>query len=234
MVDTWIDKSSWRVRDVFYILVLYFVILIIFLFIEAKVFGKEVLENATLSPWILIVEDIVDAFIFTLLPIFFVTKIYEASPEEIGIFFRRFGKYLLIGLIFGVLLWAGVSICDLIVKKIFGELPAHPYVQKLKMSDNQVNYVLVLISILILGPISEEIYFRGFAYTVLKHRYGKSIGIILSSLLFAGVHFNLYWSIQIVIMGIGLALLFESTGSIVSVIVAHSSINLLSLTLGKF
>jgi hypothetical protein len=233
MADGHIDRQTWRVRDVFYVLLLYFVILIIFLFIESKVFGKGVLEDTNLNPGILILEDFVDAIIFALLPILFVTRLYESNLKEIGISFRNFRKNLFIGLIFGVLLWVGVSICDMVVKKVLGELPIHPYIQKLEMSDSHMIYFVVLTSIIILGPISEEIYFRGFAHTVLKKRYGKSVGIILSSLLFAGVHFNLYWGIQIFLIGIGLALLVESTGSIISVVVAHSSINLLSVYVGR-
>jgi len=233
MANTQTDKQIWRARDVFYILLLYFVILSIFLFIEAKVFGKGVLEDTNLSPAMLILEDFVDAIIFTFLPVLFVIKLYGSNLEEIGISFRKFAKNLLSGLMFGALLWVGISICDMIAKNIFGEFPAHPYIRKLEMSDSPMTYFAVLTSIIILGPISEEVYFRGFAYTVLKKRYGKSIGIILSSLLFAAVHFNLYWIIQIFLIGVGLALLFESTGSLISVVVAHSLINLLSVYVGR-
>ena len=233
MADGHTDRQMWRVRDVFYILLLYFVILVIFLFIEAKVFGKGVLEDTNLNPGILILEDFVDAIIFTLLPILFVTMLYESNLKEIGISFRNFKKSLFSGLIFGVLLWVGVSICDMVVKKVLGDLPIHPYILKLEMSDSPMTYFAVLTSIIILGPISEEVYFRGFAHTVLKKRYGKSIGIILSSFLFSAVHFNLYWIIQIFLIGVGLALLFESTGSIISVVVAHSLINLLSAYVGR-
>jgi len=233
MADGQTNRQIWRVRDVFYILLLYFVILSIFLFIEAKLFGKGVLEDTNLSPGMLILEDFVDAIIFTFLPVLFVIKLYGSNLEEIGISFRKFAKNLLSGLIFGALLWVGVSICDMIAKNIFGEFPVHPYIRKLEMSDSPMTYFAVLTSIIILGPISEEVYFRGFAYTVLKKRYGKSIGIILSSFLFAAVHFNLYWIIQIFLIGVGLALLFESTGSLISIVVAHSLINLLSVCVGR-
>ncbi len=226
-------KSSWYARDVFYIFLLYFLIYSFFLYLEAKIFGEWVLEDKNLPSSFLFFEDTIDAIIITILPIFFVTKVYTANLQEIGLTLKDFKKNLFAGLIVSFFLWVVLSICDIGIESLWGKGPDHPYIQKLETSNNLISYLAVMSSIAILAPISEEIYFRGFAYTVFKKRYGKTIGIILSSFLFAAMHFHLLWLFQFFLLGIVLSLLFDYTKSVVSVIVAHSGINLLAVYLGN-
>ena len=225
--------SNWRIRDIFYVLVLYFIVFSIFLFVEAKLFGEGVLNNTDISLKLFLLEDIVDNLILFLLPIFFVTKVYKANINEIGFTLQDLKRNSGLGFIVGVSLWIAASILDFAIESIWGVSPIHPYIQQLEGADTLISYFAILISIILLAPISEEVYCRGFAYTIFKRRFGKIAGVILSSLLFAGLHFNALWFIQIFIIGIGLALLFERTGSLVSVIIAHSISNLLSMYVGN-
>jgi membrane protease YdiL (CAAX protease family) len=225
--------SNWRIRDIFYVLVLYFIVFSIFLFIEAKLFGEGVLSNTGMSLNLFFLEDIVDNFILFLLPILFVTKVYEANIKEIGFTLQDLKRNSGLGFIVGISLWIVATALDFVVESIWGVSPIHPYIQQLEESNTLISYFVILISIILLAPISEEVYCRGFAYTIFKRRFGKIAGVILSSLLFAGLHFNVLWFVQIFIIGIGLALLFERTGSLVSVIIAHSISNLLSMYIGN-
>lgn len=224
-----IKPSNWRIRDIFYVLVLYFVVFSIFLFVEAKLFGEWVLNNTGISLKLFLLEDIVDNLILFLLPILFVAKVYEANIKEIGFTLEELKRNSGLGFIVGISLWIAASVLDFVVESIWGISPIHPYIQQLEGSDTLISYFAILTSIILLAPISEEVYCRGFAYTIFKRRFGKIAGVILSSLLFAGLHFNALWFVQIFIIGIGLALLFERTGSLVSVIIAHSISNLLSM-----
>ncbi len=227
------EPSNWRIRDIFYVLVLYFVTFSLFLFVEAKLFGEGVLSNTGISLKLFLLEDIADTLILFLLPIVFVTKVYDANVKEIGFTLQDLKKNLGLGFIVGISLWIVASVLDFVVESIWGVSPIHPYIQQLEGSDTLISYFAILISIILLAPLSEEVYCRGFAYTIFKNRFGKIAGVILSSLLFAGLHFNALWFVQIFIIGIALALLFERTGSLVSVIIAHSISNLLSMYIGN-
>ena len=59
----------------------------------------------------------------------------------------------------------------------------------------------------------------------MKDQWGIWGGAAASSLVFALMHFNLYWLGEIMVVGFGLALLYYWSGSLVSAIVAHSIIN---------
>ena len=197
------------------------------------VLGMPVSDNPNLSPGIFLLENLIEAVVFTLLPIIIVLKYYDGTIAEIGFTRQSFGRNLLAGVLVGFLIWGIVSIVDIGIKSIWGKGSQNPYIQMLEMADSPISYFVVLISIVILGPVSEEVYSRGFAYTIFKKRFGKTIGLIFSSLLFTSLHFDIRQAIQIFFASVGLTLLFERTKSLVPVVTAHAIINVCSVYLGK-
>lgn len=229
---TKLKSSNVYIRDIFWVFFLYIAILSVFLYVEGKIFGKEVLDDVVNFPLFFLLKKFVGNLTLFLLPILFITKVYKADIKEIGLTLQDLTKNIGLGFIAGILFWTIASIADFVVTYILGPdhtHPIHPSIQKLKNADSFIGYSVMLISIAFMTPISEEVYFRGFTYTILNKRFGKIAGIILSSLLFAVVHLNyLWWTASIFVIGIGLALLFQRTNSLVSVIIAHSINNLLS------
>lgn len=74
------------------------------------------------------------------------------------------------------------------------------------------------------APMVEELFFRGYAYPVLKARVGRH-AVWMSSLLFAGVHMYLINFLPVFLIGFLLARLYERTGSLAIPIVAHATAN---------
>ena len=83
----------------------------------------------------------------------------------------------------------------------------------------------------VVAPICEEAFFRGYAFTALRGRYGRPIAYLGSALLFAVVHLNLPAILPILMMALGLAFLYDRTRSIVPGIVAHGLNNAVALML---
>lgn len=84
---------------------------------------------------------------------------------------------------------------------------------------------LMLLSIGILGPLVEEIVFRGVLLQSYQ-RTGRIIGsILLSSILFGMMHMNFNQFAYGAVMGIMLALLVEATGTVTSSFIAHALFN---------
>lgn len=80
--------------------------------------------------------------------------------------------------------------------------------------------ILFLIYVCLLGPILEEIIFRGFILKSMQ-KYGNLTAIIVSSILFSMFHLNLVQFINPVLMGIVLAFITVKSKSIVPSIIAH-------------
>lgn len=88
---------------------------------------------------------------------------------------------------------------------------------------------LILVAGAVIAPIVEEIIFRGFIFAGFKARYGWVKAAVLSSGLFAMIHFQPLAIIGIFLMGMIFAFLYQYSGSIWPGIIMHMSTNLLAL-----
>ncbi len=87
-----------------------------------------------------------------------------------------------------------------------------------------VNYIRVCL----LAPIIEEILMRGYILGGLQNKYGILIVLLLSSFLFALLHFNFVQTISALICGLILGLLYIKTKSLFCCILAHFLYNSIS------
>lgn len=97
---------------------------------------------------------------------------------------------------------------------------------------NQLSYLLVdlppwllFLVIGVIGPVNEELVYRGVFY----HSYRRSgripAAILMSAFLFGIMHLNFNQMAYAVVVGIMAALLIEATGSIASSMIFHAAIN---------
>lgn len=88
---------------------------------------------------------------------------------------------------------------------------------------------IVLLAVVV-APIAEETFFRGFVFTGIGNRYGYGWGAVVSALLFSVAHIVQPGALlPIFILGLILAWLYMRTGSIWICIFAHCAYNSLAL-----
>ena len=83
----------------------------------------------------------------------------------------------------------------------------------------------------IVAPVAEEVFFRGFVFAGLRQRYGWKKAALISSALFAAIHVTLTAMIPVFILGCIFAYLYHRSGSIWPAILMHVSTNALALGL---
>ncbi len=90
---------------------------------------------------------------------------------------------------------------------------------------------IVVFLICVVAPIAEETFFRGFLYGGFRQRLSRIPAASISGLIFGLVHAptGITTVIPLAALGIGLALLYEWTGSIWPGIIAHAINNSLAL-----
>ncbi len=88
--------------------------------------------------------------------------------------------------------------------------------------------VISLLQICILAPTIEEILMRGYLLDGLSVSYGSIIALLVSSFLFALLHFNMVQTLSAFICGVILGLLYLKTGSIFCCILIHAGYDLIS------
>jgi membrane protease YdiL (CAAX protease family) len=85
--------------------------------------------------------------------------------------------------------------------------------------------VPAVIGIVLLAPVAEEAFFRGFVYPGLARRWGLGAGAIASSVLFAVSHVSLGLLVPAFMSGMVLLWVYRRTGSLWPGILAHAAQN---------
>ena len=79
--------------------------------------------------------------------------------------------------------------------------------------------------IVLFGPIAEEVFFRRYAFRAIRRGLGVPGGLLISSALFAMVHFNPSGFLVYMSIGVVLAAVYERTGRLVAPVVGHVTVN---------
>jgi membrane protease YdiL (CAAX protease family) len=193
-------------------------------YVENQILGLSLDKNK--SPCIFLFNSTIQALVLLLLPIFVAGKYYDAEFEDLGITAHHVIRNIFIGLLAGALLISIISALQPAIAQFLGGDHDQLAVRMLRKSKSSVVFFIMTFSAVFLAPLSEEVFNRGFTYTIIRKRYGKVIGVILSSLFFVALHFDIWNAVYLFIMSIGLTLLFERTKSLVPGITAHALVNL--------
>ena len=103
----------------------------------------------------------------------------------------------------------------------------------LLLSSRGAWLVALLVLLVAVAPVSEELFFRGYLYCLLR-RLGQVPPLpaaAASALVFAGLHAYLVHLPALWVVGVLLALWYERTGRLASAIGAHAVANVLTLAL---
>lgn len=97
---------------------------------------------------------------------------------------------------------------------------------------SNTNFFLCFMAIAVIPAVLEEAVYRGVFFSEYS-KYNVRKGIVLSALMFGLLHMNMNQFLYAFAMGIVFALVIEATGSIVSSMIIHLTINGWSLLLTK-
>lgn len=160
--------------------------------------------------------SIAEPVLLVVLPLVLVLKTYGRTLHALG-FAKPVVKMLVLSLPLIPVLIFGNGLVYEITEKIIGQFPLDEVVEDVIRESP----ILMSIQIGILGPVGEELFFRGFAHTALKRKYGFKKGILFSSLFF-GLYHMIPWQIPYaVVAGFILAYVYEKTQSIYPPILFH-------------
>jgi membrane protease YdiL (CAAX protease family) len=204
-----VDKEKWQVTD---ILVALFILILI-----------NVLSMIVISPFFkptILLFHIFDS-IFILAPIYYLNNKY---PLKI---FSKFNKEHLKYLVIGITLCIILNFFSYISARSTRNIPEQ---YSLLMGYNMYQKGLNLFLSLIVAPLQEEIFFRGFMYRILRNRYDIFWGALGSTIIFSLFHgLNMDIIINIGIFGLICVYVYHKTESIPLTALTHSVGNALWL-----
>lgn len=124
-------------------------------------------------------------------------------------------------------IWGGLGITVLIlllsipIQYLQPQLEPQYFESVLRSAENLPSILPILLVGTVLGPFSEELFYRGMIYPVLRHYTGPVWGAILAGLVFGLAHWDLWRTIPLAIGGAVLCYIYEKSGSIWVTTLAH-------------
>jgi membrane protease YdiL (CAAX protease family) len=148
-----------------------------------------------------------------------------------GGFWRRVRDGLVGYVSFFPLLIATALVAVLVTHLLRLEPEQNPLVPMVLGSDSVWFLVFLLFFGGLVGPVTEEIFFRGFFYPPLRRKAGRVGAILINAFCFAALHGNLVQLVPLFGLGLILVVLRERTGSVFASTVLHCVHNTLVLIL---
>lgn len=145
--------------------------------------------------------------------------------KALGIDFKNFFyniKFSAIRYIATLPFIAASLLVTIYLSKFFGYETKPQEVLKIFLKEDNIFFLIYMtVFTSFVGPVVEELFFRGFLYPALKKNIGVFWSIFLTSLFFSFLHGNIAAFLPILILGILLVYVYERTGSIISSITVH-------------
>jgi membrane protease YdiL (CAAX protease family) len=150
----------------------------------------------------------------------------KGNFNNLGLSLENLSSNIFYGVMIGIIL-LGISVFSerLYTTVLFLTPSQHPLVAQVDKAVSWRDLISPLFLAGVLAPLTEEVLYRLFTFLPMKERWGFWGGAIVSSFIFAIMHFNLYWLGEMIVVGVGLSFAYYWTGSLISAIVAHSIIN---------
>ncbi len=173
----------------------------------------------------------IDIAVLMVIFYFVIVKHKERLTTSLGLRFSHFLKNVASGVVSYIFILPFLSVVLLLsvwLLNIAGYSPPPQPVFEAFMGEER-NSVLLFFAIFvsIIGPVVEEVFFRGFMYSAIKKRLGVLGAAFLSAALFSLMHTNILGFLPIMVLGLLLVYVYEKTGSLIgpaAVHILHNSI----------
>lgn len=109
--------------------------------------------------------------------------------------------------------------------------PIEPIQELVFQEDRPAVLALTVLLACVVGPVAEELFFRGVVYPTIRQRTSRLVAMLISGAIFSFIHTNLIGFLPIMVLGCLLAHLYERTGSLASPVAVHVLHNVFLMSL---
>ena len=231
------SQARWGLREVVQVFVFLFFIEALILSLESLLYfvaGFEPIEKD-----VFLISNSLFRDLFTAGLVVYLVKVKFGQPaSELGLTTSHFFKNVATGLVGYVTIVPALVLTLAAIswgmQRFSYEPPPQAVVQIYLKDSTRPFLVQLTFFVAVLGPIIEEIFFRGFTYKAFRTRFGVGRAMVLTALIFAALHMSVAAMLPIFLLGLFLTYLYEKTGSLVPSMTVHVLHNLImvALTLG--
>jgi len=161
---------------------------------------------------------------------------HKSTLSAIGIKLEGMGKSLTWGVGLGVPLFIGALglayISQLITGPTTSNSPISRSMNQVATAGVSTGFVFLLVfTLVVLAPVCEEIFFRGYLYPALRNRMDMQPAMILNGILFAAAHFELVGFLPRMLLGYGLCYMYDRNRNLAASMLGHALYNALLIVL---
>jgi len=227
-------RVNWGIWDIFKLAIIFVFLGYILHIIEAYFLPSASKGEGAPTLLPLLNAGIMDLAILGFI-IYFVKVKYSQGLAAIGLKIKDARRFIFLaglGYIAFLPILAFLFLLVILLATVFNYHPPQQTIFKLFLQEKSL-WLLIYstMMVVILGPVVEEIFFRGFTYNAIKKRWGVRSAMALTAVVFAGLHANLIGFLPIAALGFLLAYVYEKTGSLIPSITIHILHNGLMVTL---
>ncbi len=219
---------KWTSQDVWQsIIVLVTTIVALFITISIVVIIISIWSNfdeTAATPFLLLLNQVPQAAMLGLV-IYFVILRERGWLSDLGFHSIPWRQLGIIAVVGALALWAVVIIYTLGAQAVGLDFLVPPDLPP-EFASGVPIIIILFVSTVLVAPVVEEMYFRGFAYPALRDRYGAPVAALITSGLFGLAHISFGLIIPLSIVGLILLAAFRLTGSLWANIGIHMLYNL--------
>ncbi|AMP20906.1 hypothetical protein AZF37_06780 [endosymbiont 'TC1' of Trimyema compressum] len=210
-------KPSWHFVDVFFGLALYYLVITLWDMLLTKL-------NITGNTFFVLISLIGGLALVVILTLFLNSN---RNQDKMSWDSKELSHNLFIGIVIGGVIGLISSISILVNGTSIFSLFSLEGLEANYGHGTFMDHVFFLIAFILLIPISEELFFRGWMFSALKNKFHWVIAALITAL-FSSVFLvgNINF-VFLILMGIVFAVAYEKTGSIFTSIVSHMVCNLI-------
>ncbi|MDD4775341.1 MAG: type II CAAX endopeptidase family protein [Syntrophomonas sp.] len=161
-------------------------------------------------------------FIATVLCVFLAVVVFRKSSwADLG--WKRAGLRDLVnyGLKGGLLLIVLVALMGYVLQFFQPDLQMQEIEQVMRSATRLPDIAALVLAGTVLAPVSEELFYRGMIYPVLRQHLGPAWGAVLAGLIFGLAHWDPWRALPLAVGGAVLCYMYEKSGSVLVPMVAH-------------
>lgn len=187
--------------------------------------------SSTGSVFLLLFFSSVTLYTFLLGGTFYSVKVrHRSSPSALGLRLKGLGGGFAWGLGLGLPLFVAAIVAAYFSQAVFRHTNTPDMVSRSvnKISSGGVNPGLVLLlffTLVVLAPVCEEIFFRGYLYPALRNRMDRQPAMLINGVLFAAAHFELIGFLPRFLLGWGLCYIYERKKNLSGPMAGHALYN---------
>ena len=181
---------------------------------------------------LLVITSMVQTFLF-IFAAYAIARKYSPKPYDLlGLRHTKIVNLIFKGAGWGIILYfLSVTISIIVAMFYQPKEDLQVVMQILSSESNSYIKLAIVLTILVLAPLGEEIFFRGFFYAALRKRFGVIAAIIVSAAIFSAMHLDLSGFLPLFGVGIGLAMIYQKYQNIWYNIIIHAVFNSISIIL---